>query len=93
MITANDSVGVGSAASTPFQQLGAAPGSAAALLGYEGNDPEDDGMELPPSYVATRADITAREATNVLLVGYETEGIDREFAGGSGVGLGREEAV
>ena len=90
MTSTNDPVGLGSAASTPFQQLGAAPGTPVGVPGFEGTKPVDD-EELSPDYVATRADINAREAMDVLLVGID-EGIDREYAG-LGAGIGREEAV
>ena len=75
---------------SPVQQLGAAPGTPVGVPGFEGTKPVDD-EELSPDYVATRADINAREAMDVLLVGID-EGIDREYAG-LGAGIGREEAV
>ena len=47
---------MGSAASTPFQQLGAAPGTADAVPGLEGLGPEEDeGLELASSGEAAEA--------------------------------------
>ena len=47
---------MGSAASTPFQQLGAAPGTADAVPGLEGLGPEEDeGLEFASSGEAAEA--------------------------------------
>ena len=80
MTSTTNPVGAGSTAtgpdgpSTSVQQLGAAPGSAAALLGYEGNDLgnntdlTEDHVEHPRNYIQ-KADVDAREATDA---GYVT---------------------
>ena len=64
----NDSTGP----SGPSQQLGAVPGTAVAVLGYEGNDPEEDNadydVELPEEVLeqARLANfVTTREAENM----------------------------
>ena len=58
------------------------------------DDHEDYDFELSPEYIESlkNADLSAREAANGLLVGYETGVAERESTG-AGVGLGREEAV
>ena len=68
-----------------------------ASSGEAENAPRDDTAdfdeELSPEMLTyiNNADLNAREAARVLLVGYESGGAEREIAG-EGTGVGREEA-
>ena len=68
----------------------------AAEAPRDGQENLDYDTELSQEYLdyIRDADLNAREAANVLLVGYDTEGPEREVGGtGAGVGSGREEAL
>ena len=61
MASMNEPVGSGCTAtgpigaSTPFQQLGAAPGTSEGVPGYEGSELEEDGLEFASSGEAADA--------------------------------------